>query len=94
MRLLLGALMIALAIAAALNLPGQIRNADRRGGHRMAGLSRIAAWPSFDHAGIRWPDPAAIERAIDAERRSRGHRTPGLTTPTVVPLSFSWKSRR
>ena len=34
MRLLLGALMIALAIAAAANVPDQIRNADRRGGQR------------------------------------------------------------
>ena len=67
MRLLLGALMIALAIAAALNLPEQIRNADRRGGHRPVKLSAIVAWPTFDRAGIRWPDPAAIERAINRE---------------------------
>ena len=76
MRFLLGALMIALAIAAALNLPEQIRNADRRGGHRMVDLSRIAAWPTFDRAAIRWPDPAAIERAINGEwaeaRAARG----------------------
>ena len=76
MRFLLGALMIALAIAAALNLPEQIRNADRRGGHRMAGLSRIAAWPTFERAAIRWPDPAAIARAINGEwaeaRAARG----------------------
>ena len=60
--------MIALAVAAALNLPEPIRNADRRGGHRMVELSRIAAWPTFERAAIRWPDPAAIERAIGEER--------------------------
>jgi hypothetical protein len=68
MTLLFAALMIALAFAAAANMPKQIRNADRRGGHRMVDLSRIAAWPSFDRAGIHWPDPAAIERAIGEER--------------------------
>ena len=67
MRLLLGALMIALAIAAAANVPDPIRNADRRGGHRMVELSAIAAWPAFDRTAIRWPDPAAIERAINGE---------------------------
>jgi hypothetical protein len=67
MGLLLAALMIALAIAAAANIPDAIRNADRRGGHKMVDLSRIAAWPTFERAGIRWPDPAAIERALDAE---------------------------
>ena len=30
----------------------------------------------------------------NVEASCRGHRTLGLTTPTVVPLSFSWKSRR
>ena len=74
MTLLFAALMIALAFAAAANMPKQIRNADRRGGHRMVDLSRIAAWPSFDRAGIHWPDPAAIERAIDAER-AEAHAT-------------------
>ena len=29
----------------------------------------------------------------NVEASCRGHRTLGLTTPTVVPLSFSWKSR-
>jgi hypothetical protein len=73
MRLLLAALMFVLMAAATIvanlpsSIPEQIRNADRRGGHRMVDLSRIAAWPSFDRAGIRWPDPAAIERAINGE---------------------------
>jgi hypothetical protein len=67
MRFFFAALMIMAAIAAALNLPEPIRNADRRGGHRMVDLSRIAAWPTFDRAGIHWPDPAAIERALNTE---------------------------
>ena len=66
MRLLLAALMFVLMAAATIvanlpsSIPEQIRNADRRGGHRMVDLSQIAAWPSFDRAAIRWPDPAAI----------------------------------
>jgi hypothetical protein len=60
MRFLFAALMIALAIAAACNIPEQIRNADRRGGHRMV-------WPAFDRTAIRWPNPKAIERTIDGE---------------------------
>ena len=73
MRLLFAALMFVLMAAATIvanlpsNIPEPIRNADRRGGHRMVDLSRIAAWPSFDRAGIHWPDPAAIERAINGE---------------------------
>jgi hypothetical protein len=73
MRLLFAALMFALMAAATIvanlpaNIPDAIRNADRRGGHRMVELSRIAAWPTFERAGIRWPDPAAIERAINGE---------------------------
>lgn len=67
MRLLLAVLTIALAIAAAANIPEQIRNADRHGGHRGIALSAVVAWPAFDRAAIRWPNPAAIERAIDAE---------------------------
>ena len=47
MRLVLGVLMVALAVTAAVNAPNQIRNADRRA---------IIAWP----AAIHWPDPAAI----------------------------------
>jgi PLD-like domain len=70
MRFLIGALMIALAIAAAVNIPEQIQNADRRGGHRMVALSRIAAWPTFGPAVVRWPDPAAIERKIGVDRRA------------------------
>ena len=34
----------------------------------MVELSRIVAWPTFERAAIRWPDPAAIERAIGEER--------------------------
>ena len=59
--------MLMAAIAAAANVPEAIQKADRRGGRRMVGLSRIAAWPTFDRAGIRWPDPAAIERTLNAE---------------------------
>jgi hypothetical protein len=68
MRLLFAALRIVAAIAAAANLPDSIRNADRRSGHKMVELSRIVAWPTFERAAIRWPDPAAIERAIGEER--------------------------
>ena len=73
MKLLFAALMFILMAAATIvanfpsSIPEPIRNADRRGAHRMAGLSRIAAWPTFDRAAIRWPDPAAIERTLNAE---------------------------
>ena len=70
MRLLLGALMIALAIAAALNLPEQIRNADRRGGHRMVELSAVAAWPAFD----RTPSAGLIRRRSSGRSMANGSR--------------------
>ena len=58
MRFLFGALMIALAIAAALNLPEPIRNADRRGGHRMVELSE--SWPG--RLSIGRPSAGLIRR--------------------------------
>jgi hypothetical protein len=63
MRFLIAILMLMAAIAAAANIPKQIRNADRRGGHRMVDLSAIAARPAFGL--VRWPD----------RRRSSGRST-------------------
>ena len=70
MRLLLGALMIALAIAAAPNLPDPIRNADRRGGHRMVELSAIAAWPP----SIGRPSAGLIRRRSSGRSMANGSR--------------------
>ena len=73
MRLLFAALMFILMAAATIvaNLPSniseQIRNADSRGGHEGVALAGVVAWPTFDGTAIRWPDPAAIERALNAE---------------------------
>ena len=43
--------MVMAAIAAGPNIREQIRNADRRGGHRMVELFEIIAWPTFEAGG-------------------------------------------
>ena len=51
MRFLFAALMVMAAIAAAANIREQIRNADRRGGHRMVELSRNHRLADFRAGG-------------------------------------------